>query len=199
MIVKLIPVVLALVFSGPLFAQGTGDFDAGPRKVFEYGPRPPLSVFDPNGFLDPAQVKAVSDPLAAFYQKEGIDVIVVVVPDLGNAPPEHVAPGDGSRQGGAQLLERPGGGGAPDEDIAEILEDGFALGLAREERGGAPMAGSAGDYFWPGAFATRAAMSASASGCSEETSYDSAGSFSMSTSKAQSLRPGASRTPSYAR
>src|SRR5262245_37501485 len=31
----------------------------------------------------------------------------------------------------------------------------WGLGLAvREERGGAPMAGSAGDYFWPGAFAT---------------------------------------------
>ena len=31
----------------------------------------------------------------------------------------------------------------------------WGLGLAiREERGGAPMAGSPGDYFWPGAFAT---------------------------------------------
>ena len=91
MIVKLLPILLALFFSGPSFAQGTGDFASGPRKVFEYGPRPPLSVFDPKGFLEPAQVKAISDPLAAFYQKEGIDVIVVVLADLGNAPPEHVA------------------------------------------------------------------------------------------------------------
>ncbi|MEY3896844.1 MAG: hypothetical protein RLZZ214_2364 [Verrucomicrobiota bacterium] len=91
MIAKLIPVILALVLSGPSSAQGTGDFASGPRKVFEYGPRPPLSVFDPGGSMDPAQVKAISDPLAAFYQKEGIDVIVVVVPELGNAPPEHVA------------------------------------------------------------------------------------------------------------
>ena len=31
----------------------------------------------------------------------------------------------------------------------------WGLGLAvREDRGGAPMAGSTGDYFWPGAFAT---------------------------------------------
>jgi TPM domain len=58
---------------------------------FEYGPRPPQSVFDPGGVLTPAELKAVSDPLAKIYQKEGVDVLVVVMPDVGNAPPEHVA------------------------------------------------------------------------------------------------------------
>lgn len=91
MIVKLIPIILALVITGPLSAQGTGDFDSGPRKVFEYGPRPPQSVFDPKDILEPVRAKAISDPLAALYQKERIDVIVVVLADLGNAPPEHVA------------------------------------------------------------------------------------------------------------
>lgn len=91
MIFKLVSILLALVFAVSSLAQGEGDFDSKPRKSFEYGPRPPLSVFDPKGFLEPAQVKAISDPLVSFYQKEGIDVIVVVLADLGNAPPEHVA------------------------------------------------------------------------------------------------------------
>ena len=59
--------------------------------LFEYGPRPPQSVFDPGGFLDPANLRKISDPLAAVYKTEGVDVIVVVLADLGNAPPEHVA------------------------------------------------------------------------------------------------------------
>ncbi len=58
---------------------------------FEYGPRPPQSVFDPNGFLDPANLREISDPLATIYKTEGVDVIVVVLADLGDAPPEHVA------------------------------------------------------------------------------------------------------------
>jgi len=58
---------------------------------FEYGPRPPLAVFDPSGVLDPAVVKSISDPLVTIYQKEGIDVIVVLLEEIGQAPPEHVA------------------------------------------------------------------------------------------------------------
>lgn len=91
MIAKLIPIILALVFAGPLSAQVADGFAAGPSRGFEYGPRPPLSVFDPNGFLMPELVEEISAPLAEYYKKEGIDVIVVVLADLGNAPPEHVA------------------------------------------------------------------------------------------------------------
>jgi hypothetical protein len=91
MIRRFIPLILVIVFASPLFAQGAGDFESTPRQAFEYGPRPPLSVFDPKGFLAPPQLKAISDPLAAYFQKEGIDVIVVMLADLGNAPPEHVA------------------------------------------------------------------------------------------------------------
>lgn len=58
---------------------------------FEYGPRPPLFVFDPGGLLEPEAVKEISDPLATLFQQEGIDVIVVVLGDLGKAPPDHVA------------------------------------------------------------------------------------------------------------
>lgn len=58
---------------------------------FEYGLRPPSSVFDPNGFLEPRTVKEISEPLARIYKNEGIDVIVIVLPDIGDAPPAHVA------------------------------------------------------------------------------------------------------------
>lgn len=58
---------------------------------FEYGPRPPLSVFDPDGFLKPELVKEISDPLTTINRNEGVDVIVILLTDLQGAPPEHVA------------------------------------------------------------------------------------------------------------
>ncbi|RYD17713.1 MAG: hypothetical protein EOP88_25130 [Verrucomicrobiaceae bacterium] len=58
---------------------------------FEFGPRPTQSVFDPGGILKPAEVEGISAPLKAIYQKKGVDVLVVVVQDVGKAPPEHVA------------------------------------------------------------------------------------------------------------
>lgn len=58
---------------------------------FEFGPRPPQSVFDPGGTLKPAEVEAISTQLKTAYQKQGVDVIVVVMQDVGKAPPEHVA------------------------------------------------------------------------------------------------------------
>lgn len=58
---------------------------------FEFGKRPPLSVFDPKGFLDPLILKQISEPLAKVLKDEHIDVIVIILDDLGGAPPEHVA------------------------------------------------------------------------------------------------------------
>lgn len=89
--VKFIPVILAIVLALPSLAQGSSEFESRPRPAFEYGPRPPLSVFDPAGFLKPEVVKEISEPLAAIYRNEGIDVIVVVLADLGKTPPELVA------------------------------------------------------------------------------------------------------------
>lgn len=91
MIARLLPLILAILPAGPLFAQGSAEFHPALRQAFEYGPRPPLSVFDPSGYLNPELAKAISDPLEAHFKKEGIDVVVVVLPDLGKAPPEHVA------------------------------------------------------------------------------------------------------------
>ncbi|MEO5713178.1 MAG: TPM domain-containing protein [Luteolibacter sp.] len=83
MIARIIPVLFAFVLGGLALAQSP--------EPFEYGSRPPLSVFDPGGFLDPAVVKQISDPLTTIQKNEGIDVLVIVLPDLENAPPEHVA------------------------------------------------------------------------------------------------------------
>jgi hypothetical protein len=58
---------------------------------FEYGPRPPFSVFDPEGTLKPDVLGKLSEQLSVYRQKEGIDVIVIVLKDIGEAPPEHVA------------------------------------------------------------------------------------------------------------
>ena len=43
------------------------------------------------GFLDPKILNEISEPLRVLYEKEGIDVIVVVLNDIGTSPPEHVA------------------------------------------------------------------------------------------------------------
>jgi hypothetical protein len=91
MIARILPIMLAVFLAGPLYAQGSAEFHPALRPAFEYGPRPPQSVFDPGGYLDPGLVKAISDPLEAHFKKEGIDVVVVVLADLGKAPPEHVA------------------------------------------------------------------------------------------------------------
>lgn len=60
-------------------------------QEFEYGSRPPNSVFDPTGVIAPERVKEISDPLAVLMKNEGIDVIVVLLTDLQDAPPAHVA------------------------------------------------------------------------------------------------------------
>jgi hypothetical protein len=60
-------------------------------QAFEYGPRPPLAVFDPASVLDPPRIKELSDTLTTIFKNEGVDVLVVVLTDLKGAPPEHVA------------------------------------------------------------------------------------------------------------
>ncbi len=83
MTAKLLTVILAFLFAVRPSADGATEF--------EYGPRPPFSVFDPTGVLKPEQMREISDPLATYFKNGGIDVIVVVLTDLGDAPPEHVA------------------------------------------------------------------------------------------------------------
>ncbi|MES2438843.1 MAG: TPM domain-containing protein [Verrucomicrobiota bacterium] len=83
MIAKVLPGILSIIIA--LLPS----VEAAPE--FEYGQRPPFSIFDPTGVLSYDQAKEISDPLTSYFKNEGIDVIVVVLTDLGEAPPEHVA------------------------------------------------------------------------------------------------------------
>ncbi len=58
---------------------------------FEYGGRPPGSVFDPESVLDPATLAGISGPLERILRDEGVDVVVAILPSLDGAPPEFVA------------------------------------------------------------------------------------------------------------
>jgi hypothetical protein len=58
---------------------------------FEYGLRPPDSVFDPRGFLGPDLAREIAEPLKRIHQEQGVDIIVVIIDGLEGAPPAHVA------------------------------------------------------------------------------------------------------------
>lgn len=86
--------LLAILFAVPVLAEQAADF--------EYGPRPAMHVFDPEETLEPAWIKKVADPLAESLKKDGVDVFVVVLKNMENAPPEHIA-----RQFSAAWCESP--------------------------------------------------------------------------------------------
>jgi hypothetical protein len=60
-------------------------------QQFEHGERPPNAIFDPLGLLSEEALRRIAEPLPSFLADEKIDVIVVVLDDLGDAPPEFVA------------------------------------------------------------------------------------------------------------
>lgn len=60
---------------------------------FESGERPANSIFDPAGVLTSKEQELISEPLGKILKNDGIDVIVVILPEIGDAPPEHVAKG----------------------------------------------------------------------------------------------------------
>lgn len=76
--------ILVFVLSGLTSVRaGTEDF--------EFGPRPANSIFDPLGVLDSGALGKITGPMQKLREKEGIDIVVVVLDDLKGAPPEHVA------------------------------------------------------------------------------------------------------------
>lgn len=63
------------------------------QSGFRFGERPKNSVFDPAGILTIKQQADLAEPLTKVRANEGIDVMVVILPDIGDAPPDHVAKG----------------------------------------------------------------------------------------------------------
>ncbi len=58
---------------------------------FEFGSRPPTSIFEGTGSLEPAMLKELSADLARIRKADEVDVVVVVLQDLEGAPPNYVA------------------------------------------------------------------------------------------------------------
>ncbi len=80
----------ALIFSMVLCFAARGEQT---QVNFKYGERPQNSIFDPTGVLTMEQQETISKPLGKILKNEGIDIVVVILPDIGEAPPEHVAKG----------------------------------------------------------------------------------------------------------
>lgn len=84
---KLFSVLLLFVFQ--LSSALADQTQAG----FKYGERPNNSIFDPSGVLTIKEQAQIAEPLASVLANEGIDVVVVILPEIGDAPPVHVAKG----------------------------------------------------------------------------------------------------------
>ena len=87
------------------------------RPYSKYGERPENSVYDPSGILSPEQQEVISKPLREILKNEGVDVIVVVLPEIGDSPPEHVVKGFAEiwakGKVNSVVLHVPGRGGSP--------------------------------------------------------------------------------------
>lgn len=75
------------------FMLATGLHAQDAEKEFKFGSRPHDGVFDPAGILLPKQREAIAVPLAKVLKNEGIDILVVILPKIGDAPAQHVARG----------------------------------------------------------------------------------------------------------
>lgn len=83
---RLIQFLLALLFTATLAAQSVEK-----HADFEWGPRPENAVFDPDSLINNTLAKDISVGLAEVFKNETIDIMVIILKDLGNAPPEFVA------------------------------------------------------------------------------------------------------------
>jgi len=81
---KTLAALISLLFCVAAKAEQT-------QAIFKYGERLNNTVFDPTGVLTSKEQKLISEPLVTILKNEGIDIIVVILQDIGDAPPEHVA------------------------------------------------------------------------------------------------------------
>lgn len=103
---------LMLLSASLLFAE-TEQAQSG----FRFGERPKNSVFDPAGIFTPKEQEELAEPLAKVRISEGIDVMVVILPEIQDVQPEHVAAGFAqkwaSTKVNAVVLHVPGKEGSP--------------------------------------------------------------------------------------
>ena len=87
------------------------------EKEFKYGTRPADAIFDPAEILLPKERKEIAAPLAKILENEGIDMLVIVLPEIGDAPAKHVATGFSDAWAvapvNAVVLYVPGAAGSP--------------------------------------------------------------------------------------
>lgn len=128
--------LLAFLWLGLLTARAD-------EMEFEYGPRPENSVFDPRGVLDAAALGTITEPMKRLREKEGIDIVVVVLDDLKGAPPEHVAGRFAAVWSDslirAVILHVPGSQGSPwivpGGELTELLTpEAIARDISRDKR-----------------------------------------------------------------
>ena len=105
---------LTALFSIFLCAVAPGDQT---QADFKYGERAGNSVFDPTGVLTQKEQERISEPLKEILKNEGIDIIVVILPEIGDAPPEHVVKGFAEKwattTANSVVLHVPGREGSP--------------------------------------------------------------------------------------
>ncbi len=86
---RLILLRLGFCFLVSAFASAAADQET--RNDFKFGARPPGDVFDPAGILMPTQRQEIAAPLAIVRENEKIDILVVILPEIGDAPARYVA------------------------------------------------------------------------------------------------------------
>ena len=82
--------IIAAILTLFLSIVATGEQE---QNDFNYGERPKNSIHDPGGVLTPQEREQISKPLLEILKNEKVDVLVVILREIGDAPPEHVAKG----------------------------------------------------------------------------------------------------------
>jgi hypothetical protein len=94
---RIFPTILFLLLSWlPLHAN--------PKVISEYGPRPENGIYDPENSLSPELVDRLAADLKVLHSRDGADVIVVILPTMGELPAEHVAKRFSDAWAGEDLL-----------------------------------------------------------------------------------------------
>lgn len=106
------------------------------QSGFRFGERPKNSIFDPTGILTPKEQAELAEPLAKVRASEGIDVLVVILPQIHEVQPEHVAAGFAQKWAtnkvNAVVLHVPGLDGSPWIFPGHVMNSILKLDALRE-------------------------------------------------------------------